>query len=774
MISAKPLRPLLFAALTLLLTLLTSSCTTLQPLPKSAPTDARIAQFAAIPAPPLQQPATVYWNDYMVPFVEAGTDTDAALMLGMIHAHLRLGSMEIGKRVALGRISEMFGPLTTDIDAALRALGVNRAAAAVIAQMPAASRAWLEAYVAGVNHYKSHLKALPHEMRVLNMDDEPWRLEDSIALGRLGGVDVNWLAIVSLLPQRAKAQWPQIWQRIARTQAETITSFQVPAQTAAASARPRQLQLLAQMLAPYIRAGSNSFAVAGHRSAAGAPIIANDPHLGFAIPNLWLIAGLKSPGYHVVGMMPAGLPIFAFGRNTELAWGGTNMRQEASDFVELDERENTTSETHTIKRRLWWDAESSNRLSAYGPVISDAEVLAFPAGKQVALRWIGHQPSDEISAMLGVAKAGGWRDMYKAIEGFSIPGQNFIFADTAGNVGHLLAAWIPKRQPVFPSDLWVTPEQSDRAWQDIYKPDRLPYLVNPQTGVIASANNKPVAAADLRLGWLFSPDDRVKQIYNRLAARERWSRADIKQLQQDVYSASHIAVRDTLIDVSDKLDLSPRARRALAAIARWDGHFHAQSATAYLYHVWLSSFTPLLYEGDMFELWSRNSHLPHLVNEDLRQRPAAELQPLLEASLQQTAAHLEDGRVWGDIHRLKVQHFLGNIPLLGRRYRWYDIPVPGYSETIMKTAGDLTAEKHAAFYGAQSRHVSDLSDINANYFILFGGQDGWINSANSIDQVPLWQRGEYIRVPMELEEVRRTFRQITSFTVQAKPSVAVR
>ena len=87
-------------------------------------------------------------------------------------------------------------------------------------------------------------------------------------------------------------------------------------------------------MAAYARSGSNSFAVSGNRSTTGAPIIASDPHLGFLIPNLWFIAGLKSPSYHVVGLMPVGVPIFALGRNRHIAWGGTNMRNEATDFVD--------------------------------------------------------------------------------------------------------------------------------------------------------------------------------------------------------------------------------------------------------------------------------------------------------------------------------------------------------------------------------------------------------------------------------------------------------
>lgn len=106
------------------------------------------------------------------------------------------------------------------------------------------------------------------------------------------------------------------------------------------------------------------------------------------------------------------------------------------------------------------------------------------------------------------------------------------------------------------------------------------------------------------------------------------------------------------------------------------------------------------------------------------------------------------------------------ILLIGDGKVWGDIPAPGHNTTILKTAGNLTAKKHSVQYGSHARHISDMSDINANYFILFGGQDGTINSANSMDQIRLWQRGEFIPVPFELERVRERFTRTSYFSEQ--------
>src|SRR5262249_13002229 len=86
-----------------------------------------------------------------------------------------------------------------------------------------------------------------------------------------------------------------------------------------------------------------------------------------------------------------------------------------------------------------------------------------------------------------------------------------------------------------------------------------------------------------------------------------------------------------------------------------------------------------------------------------------------------------------------------------------DMPAPGSSETLMKTAHPMTNRRHAAAYGSVARHISDLSDPDRNFFSLLGGQDGWLRSENFTDQVRLWQNGEYISLPLQPETVHATF-----------------
>jgi penicillin amidase len=136
---------------------------------------------------------------------------------------------------------------------------------------------------------------------------------------------------------------------------------------------------------------------------------------------------------------------------------------------------------------------------------------------------------------------------------------------------------------------------------------------------------------------------------------------------------------------------------------------------------------------------------------------AATLAPLLKQSLVSAAAQRARYPVWGDMHRLVLQHPLAFLPVVGRRYRFADWPIGGTSDSLMKTAHATSSGRHRTTYGANARHISDLSDPDANHFVILGGQDGWLNSEGFLDQVPLWLAGRYIRLPLRIETVAAEF-----------------
>ncbi len=738
-------------------------CAVLTPVPPKTGVSERLASFP-IAGLPLERPVSIYWNDRMVPFIDAETDGDAAFALGMVHAHLRLGQMEISRRISQGRISEMTGPFFVGVDRSLRVLGLERASRKILDGLPDDTRLWLTRFVDGLNHYQQNIADLPHEFAVLGLEREPWTVEEVITLGRLAGVDVNWLAWFGLLPLRSHPDWPRIWRTALRYGARSPSSFGDSAEYPIAG--NRDASVLSDLLEGKGRNGSNSIVIAGHRSGGGGALIASDPHLGISLPNFWLIAGLKSPSYHVVGLMPPGLPIFGLGRNPDIAWGGTNMRAASSDLVDIS-GENPAilkTETHTVKIRYWMNESVDVRISPWGPVISDAPAFPAKTDRTVALRWMGHEESDEFSAFLRASRADSWQSFRDAFENYAVSGQNMLYADRFGNIGQVSAARLPKRNASVPNDIFVDPRTAHDDWQAFATSRELPATFNPPEGAIASANNRP-GPSNVPISYFFSPKDRIERLRFLLGKQEAVTPRDLMNWQRDVAAPSSRRLKDGLIGVLRQGDWRPESLDAIAAldtIQRWDGNYGADSIGALAFEAFFGTFAEEVYRflgrSDEFAGFSRSSAAKDRLWEDVKGIAPDTLRQLAEPALERAADAAAKYGHWGAVHRLRLDHAFANLPLVGFRYRFSDLPVGGSQETLMKTAHQLEADSvHGVRYGSQARHVSDLSDPDANDFVLLGGQDGWFGSPAFIDQVALWERGEYIRVPLRLDTVRATF-----------------
>ena len=739
-----------------------AACAVLTPLPTREDVATRLK---AIPTKgvPLDGAVTIYWNDNQVPFIEASSDDDLAVTLGIVHAHLRLGQMEIARRISQGRIAEMGGPLATDIDHSLRTLNFGRGIPQTIAELPAETKRWLDRFVDGVNFYLDQADEagkLPHEFRVLGFKKEAWTVADILTMGRLASSDVNWLVLFGMLKLRDRDDWPEVWATLTARGSHSVPSYGPGAST--------QQAALHDILAGFSKAGSNSVAVAGSRTKSGAALIANDPHLGVFLPNLWLLAGYKSPSYHTVGMMIPGVPFMALGRNNHIAWGGTNMRALSSDLVDVSNLspEQFSERSESLAVRWWFDRDIIVRESPFGPVVSDAPLIKGRDGEAIALRWMGHSASDEVSAMLKVSRARNFGDFCSALDGFWVPGQNMLYADVDGHIGQVMAVRLPHRPTAVPDTMVVAAEGADH-WQQFSTAANLPAAYDPPEGFLASANNKP-AETDIAVGWFFSNDDRITRLRELLTGDEPIAVADLEELQRDVYMGSAVVLRDILLarlpDLPFDGGLTDKQQGVVDLLRGWDGHYRIDSVGALAFEQVTAIFIEGFFSDEERAVISPGGHFDEFMGEELIRVEPARVAAALASALDKAAAGVEEFGVWGEMHRMGLRHPFGFIPVVGERFRFTDVPVAGSTTTVMKTAHSDTAERHFTRFGSQARHISDMADPDANYFALLGGQDGWFNSSTFLDQFELWQRGDYVRLPLRPETVRAEFPHRTELT----------
>ena len=715
--------------------------------PPPVPLETRLAAFPR-KGLPCDAPVRIRWNPYQVPYIQARSDHDLAFVLGLVQAHLREGQLALLKYAAQGRLAELFGPPATGIDELLRILDFSRAVDAIMEQMPADTHAWLGAFVEGLNHYQEKAGPPPPEFALLGLRRESWTVADVLTISRLMGADVNWLVYFTLLREEGRPDWPRIWARARETGVDSATSFR-------ASGDERVLSSIFSGLG---RSGSNSVVLSPWKSTSGGALIASDPHLGISLPNAWLLLGAQSPSYHVVGLMPVGVPVFALGRTPFIAWGSTNLHALASDLFDVGGLDPATirREPFLIRRRFCFPARRIRRYTPFGPILSDARLLPQGSGKELALSWVGHHPSDEVTALLAAARARHCGEFRASFTEFGVPGQNLLCADSQGNILQILASAIPAREETSYPDLLRDPDDPHTHWTGIIGTPQLPYALNPSDGYLASANNRPVES-DILIGLFFSDSDRIIRLRELLAGQEKFSRQDLARLQTDIRSP---AAQRLAGELARLIREAGQTEWIAERLGTWEGDYRPDSAAAAAFEILLYYLVPALYTDGQRQataLLSQWGFLTKYLIPDLEALPPTLRTRLFRRVLHKTEKRVRRYAVWGDMHRLDAAHWLGRLPVLGRAFRLARFPVGGSRETPMKTAHGLVAAPHVAVYGSQARHISDLSDPDENYFVLFGGQDGWLGSANFADQIGLWRQENYIRMPLRAETIVAEF-----------------
>ncbi len=740
-----------------------------------------------------------------VPHVWAGSVEDALVAQGYLHARDRLWQMELFRRVVEGRLSEAFGRETLASDRFLRTLGLRRAAERTLEAMDPATRRFVDAYVRGVNAAVGSWEGpLPPELVALRLDPEPWSpvlaqgiekmmawdltqygaaLSLTAARRKLGPeryrlVEPRYPAWGVTVEETAAGSWPEMplvdgeGSRSAPTSRAGTRGESGRSADGAPNRRPPELggveldpSTLASARIPeparrLLAAGSmvrasNAWVVGGGRSRSGAPLLANDMHLGLEAPTLWYLVGLHAPGLDVVGMSLPGSPGVVAGRTRGVAWGFTNAYLDDADlFVErVDPADSTRylvpggSEPFRVRREVVRVRGGSPdtvriRTTRHGPIMTPVESRA--GEELLALRWVAHDPSTTARAILGMNRARTAEEFLDALADFTDPHQNVVFADTAGTFGYWLAGRVPIRASGRPALLPVPGWTGEHDWTGILPFDEHPHAVNPPSGFVVTANNRQTRDS---LSLLVSPGRwarpyRAHRIAELLRARERHDAASMSSIQMDVESAFARRFRPAAVRAFREAGLDSAA----TALEAWDLRSGLESTEAALFYTWLA-----LLESEV-EAWlygPEGGYTPlHAVERVLAGEAlgAAEL----PASVAPRALEEVEGRSWGDVHRLVLAHPMEGIAALDWLFGFGRGPLPrvGAHHTVNVAGFGGGAPPYRVTSGPSQRHVSDLADPGgAGAFILPGGQSALPGGRHSWDQLPRWRQGALWTLP---------------------------
>ena len=729
----------------------------------------------------LQAPVEIARDANGIPHVFAGSIADAYFALGFVHAQDRLWQMEVSRRIASGRISEMVGPGPLNIDRMMRTLGLRRAAEANLRRYDAETVRLLDAYAAGVNAFLATNPVLPPEFWLARFTPEPWSAVDSVVWTKVMALDLggNWRN--ELLRMSLASRVP-----LAR-----IQEF-IPPSAGDAPLAIRDLKALyggavAPQSAPGAGGGSNTWVVSGARTESGKPMLANDPHLPLTVPPVWYFAHLSAPGLNVIGATLPGVPGVIVGRNDRLAWGFTNTGPDVQDlylekvlpdgrYLTPDGPREFSIVKETIRVKGAASEELNVRISRHGPVVSDVQRVALPAGQVLALAWTALAEDDLTAQAVGrVAIAHDWPSFVAALRDYGAPQQTISYADVDGNIGFIAPGRVPVRKRandlkgLAPAPGW----DARYDWAGSIPYEELPRLLNPKSGAFVSGNQKilpPGYRHFITSEW--QPSYRANRMAELLDATPKHSRESFARMQMDVVS---LAVRELLPYLLATRAATPQAQAALARLAAWDGTMSAERAEPLIVVAWWRELTRAIYADELGPAfpaaWSTRARFVAnvLADRDGQSRWCDDIgTPQVETCAEILAASLERALAdvrqrygddparwrWGEAHFALSEHRpFSRVPWLAPFFE-LRVPVPGDAYTLNVGQSNFADEAapYASRHAPSLRAIYDLADPQASVFIHSGGQSGNPLSPHYRDFAELWAKGEY--VPMLTDRAR--------------------
>ncbi len=716
-------------------------------------------QTVAIPG--LAGPAAVVFDADMVPRIQAGSELDAVAALGFVHARDRLFQMDLMRRAASGRLSEIAGPATLPIDRMMRTLGLRQCAVADLAALPSDTRAVLEAYARGVNAW-IELKgrfAAP-EFLLLGVP-EAWQPADSLLWAKTMGLwlSTNWrheLSRQALSGKLPAATIEQLWPRQAGAPRPDAMATPMAKYAEAAS---RLLSVLPHFPEPYTAppTASNEWAVDGRHTATGAPLLAGDPHLAFGFPGIWYLARIDVAGHVLAGATAPGVPFLVLGHNGKIAWTFTTNGADVQDvFIETpagpgeyqapDGPRRFALREERIAVRGQPDQMLTVRETRHGPVISD---LDNPNGPIMAVAMANLQPGDTAAAgLLALNRAATVQQAGSAAAMISSPVQNLLVADRE-TIGLFVTGRVPVRKAGDGSA--PVPGDGSHDWVGWAAGEQLPHIVSPPSGRLVNAN-EPVASADFPvfMGGDTYGDWRARRIRELLAGSDRHTAADFAAMQADVVSTFARQVLSTLVALTD---LAGPEAAAQASFRDWDGSAAMDRPQPLIFNAWMSEFhsAVLLHAGAGKGLGAPVSDFvasvlspagAHWCDGDC----APMLRDSLAAALRSLRGRFGDDPSawrWGDAHQAIFAHpIMRNMPVLGN-FTTISIPAPGDDDTLDRGGTNALLQ---SVHGASYRGVYDLADLNHSLFIITPGQSGNPFSSHARDFVTRWRDGATIQI----------------------------
>ena len=744
-----------------------------------------------------------------IPHIFPIDDKDAFFALGYTHAQDRFWQINILRRSAQGRLSELFGHRTFELDEFVRRLDLYNLARSSVEHQSEQTRSILRAYSNGVNARVKEIneKALGRgspEMFLYPNEFSFWQPADSIAIFKL--LSLKMTGHIDAEVTHAKA--------LLEVDNKEMLSALLPDAPGNPISKLENIEELSSNFLPYsnskenltdfftfpsleMAGASNVFGATRERSAAGGTLLANDPHFELSAPSLFYLARLQLKTGGVIGASIPGTPIILSGRNEKLAWGITASYLDDQDiFIE----ELNFSNPNLYKTEEGWkklkidkqyikiknssDIEIERRWTSNGPVLPETafDLLSITPKNHVAtLSWTALTEKDTtISSAINLMLSQNVQKGLVALEDFFAPSLNFLLVDSE-KMALKTVGKMPRRSPLnqtqgrMPSLGW----KSENKWRGYWGYEVNPVIKSSPGDILGNTNNKISDAKFPKHVSHFGGDtQRILRWQKLMQNREVHTRESFIEAQLDTVSPTARALLPLIgseLWYSQPMGEAGSKERlrfdAISMLASWNGEMSEHLPEPLIYSTWMKFLQKSLIDDDLGPISARFSHFnPIFVEKVFRNIDgASNWCDIKHSSYKETCVEIASKSLdealswlrekygknlnslrWGEAHEAFHRHeTLGTFPILKYLVNIRQ-STSGGDNTLMrgKTAGkgkEPFINIHAAVY----RGVYDFADPDSSVFIISTGQSGHFLSRHYDDLGNLWRRGEY--VPMSLD-----------------------
>ena len=742
----------------------------------------------------LSENVIVHFDQNGVPHINAETQKDAYTALGYVHAQDRLWQMELIRRIAPGRLSEIFGDKLVETDVFFAGLGLVEDANESIAKIDINSEAYklTIAYLDGVNQFVEE-GATPIEYNLIGLEKTKFTVNDVYNV-------FGYMSFSFAIAQKTDPLLQEIKEKLGDNY---LAELEIPVYSNTALLKSEKNPIVKASFAKAMTAmyeqlpispfiGSNSWVIAADKTKNGKVIFANDPHIGFSQPSVWYQSHIKTPDYEMYGYSLALTPFPLLGHNRDYAYGLTMFENDDVDFyIEKNNPENlneyetpmgfSTYKTvqKTIKIKDAPDTTFTVKISRHGPIMNNL-LKQIDDERPIAMQWIYKKTDNQIIDVgYQISHAKSLHDFKEGAKLLHAPGLNMMYGDAKDNIAWIASGKLYKYRDSINTKLYLDGASGKDEILSYIDFEDNPQSINPASNYVYSSNNQPDTIAGILYPGYYLPEDRGQRIEQLLEVKNDWTQEDVQQMIFDVTSPVVPQVIANLVASLKTENFTKNEQEALQNLKDWNGEYKKEDTAPTIYNRFLYEFLEGTFKdelGESFPMFMQTPLMKKMIAvqakkavsvwfDDVTTEPKETKSDIVQRSFINAISFLENQlgdtvSLWSWSKVISVEHghaLAAGGETLRKIFNVGPFSMDGGNEVInnqLFTLNETGIYKVKA--GPSTRRVIDFSNIENSVSILPTGQSGNVFSKHYKDQAQKYVNGEFVKTMLNKDEIERS------------------